>query len=328
MPSKFRLFVLTIGILAAAPGCDSSKSRERLAAEITPAGAPALDLALKPELLFQVFGDGDDKRVLPLAAVVNGAIRPIGLTRAGWRELDRTYFAVGIVYPIYRDDKLVGTATVRRGMWPADSAPLYALGGCTALKPLAEVTLALATPPVDASLEFVASTSALAAHPPSEGSLPAAAELLKLGLAFGHEVGRRAEMDEMELDSLDFHTRMIITGASAQPTLLVSFIDPGAGDLGPGAGHTSHLFALGERNAAGGFDATYRHAVSGDAKTVEFQRLIDHTDADGDGIDELILQAWRYGAESDLLVLNFRNGQWHETVRMRESWCLDPPKVK
>lgn len=321
-------FALTVGILAVATGCDKSKSKEQLAAEVAPAGAPALDLAAKPELLFQVFGDSADKRILPLAAVVKGAVRQIGLTRAGWRELDGTYFATGTVYPLYRDDQKVGTATVKRGMWPTDGEALYSLAGCASPKPIGSVTLEFDPKAVDPSLEFVASTAPLATHAPFKGSLPAPAELLKLGRAFGHEVGKKAAMDEMELDSLDFHTRMIVTGASSQPTLLVSFIDPGAGDLGPGAGHTSHLFALGERNAAGGFDATYRHAVSGDAKAVEFQRLIDHADLDGDGIDELILEGWRYGADSDLLVLNFRNGQWHESVRMRQTWCLDPPTPK
>jgi hypothetical protein len=319
---------ITIAILATVAGCDKSTAGGERADAITPEGTPALDLAAKPQLLFQVFGGGDDSQIVPLAAIVGGVIRPIGLPDAGWRELDRTFFAAGASYPIYRDDQNVGHATVLRGMWPADSAPLYTLPGCSALVPRASVKLAFDQQRTDPTIEFLAASAPLAQHAPFKGRLASAAEVMKMGREFGHAVGKKADLDAAELDALDFHARQVVTGATDAPTLLVSFVDPDAGDLGGGAGHTSHLFVLADRNAAGDYEPTYRHAASGDAKTVEFQRLVDHLDVNGDGIDEIILEAWHFGADNDLVVLTFRNSQWHEVLRVRQSWCLDVKKPK
>jgi hypothetical protein len=320
--------LITCAILVSASACDKSKARDEKPGTVSPEGAPALELAAKPQLLFQVFGDRDDSQMIPLAAVVAGAIRPIGLTDAGWHELDRTFFTAGAVYPIYRDDKSVGRATVLRGMWPTDSAPLYKLPGCTSLVPRASVSLGFDQQRTDPTIEFIASSVPLAQHPAFKGTLASGSEVMKLGREFGHAVGKKADMDAAELDALDFHARQIVTGATDTPTLLVSFVDPNAGDLGGGTGHTSHLFVLADRNAAGEYEPTYRHTASGDAKTVEFQRLVDHLDVNGDGIDEIILEAWHYGADNDLVVLNFRNGQWHEALRVKQSWCLDRRKPK
>jgi hypothetical protein len=118
---------------------------------------------------------------------------------------------------------------------------------------------------------------------------------------------------------------MIVTGARKDPTLMVSFIDQQAGDVAPGVGHTSHIFALFDKIDTG-YVATYRHVKSGDARGVEFQRLLDHVDVDGDGVDEIILESWHYASKNDLVVLTFKADQWHEAVRAKQDWCLDPAK--
>jgi len=47
------------------------------------------------------------------------------------------------------------------------------------------------------------------------------------------------------------------------------------------------------------------------------------------GVDyEIILEAWRYAAQNDLVVLSFKAGQWHEAVRVKQNWCLDAPKTR
>jgi hypothetical protein len=311
-----------VAILGPVSGCGKSKSEQVVAeAAIAPVGAPALDLAGKPQLLFQVFGDRELPRLLPIAAVVNGVIRPIGLTQRGWKELDSVYFAAGAKYAIYHDNVEIGDVEV------SGERPPTALPGCTALKPIAAAKLSFRESHPDPTVEFIASSTPLARHAPYKGRLPTEAEIAKLGRTLGHEVGKQAAMDAAELDSLDFHTRMLVTGASSEPTLLVSFIDPNGGDRGPGLGNTSQLFVLADKSGAA-YEPTYRHSVSGDAKTVEFQRVVDHLDIDGDGIDEIMLEAWRYAAEPDLMVLAFRAGRWHEALRVQQSWCLDPPKVR
>jgi hypothetical protein len=225
---------------------------------------------------------------------------------------------------MYHDDILTGEVVVSRGMWTGGNTPLYPLPGCRSLKPVASAKVTFKTPHSDPTVEFIASTVPLVPHPPFKGTFLTEAEVARVGRAFGHDVGKAARMDNDELDSLDFHARQIVTGVASEPTLLVSFIDPNGGDLGPGAGHTSHLFALGDKTAAR-YEPTYRHAVSGNARTVEFQRLVDHLDVNGDGLDEIILESWHYGAHNDLVVLSFKAGQWHEALRVTQNWCLDPP---
>jgi len=313
--------VLAATLLALPAACGTSKTDQPVSDAIAPAGTPPLDLSTKPQLLLQVFGERNDPRLLPVAAVVNGVIRPIGLTPRGWKDLDSMYFETGAKYAIYHDDIQFGQVEV------AKERPHTPLPGCRLQKPIAAATLTFKDTHTDQTVEFIASTAPLAMHAPYKGVLPTAAEIAKLGRALGHAVGKKAAMDEAELDSLDFHARMLNTGASSEPTLLVSFIDPNGGDLGPGAGHASHLFILAEK-VGDAYEPTYRHAVSGDAKTVEFQRVVDHLDVNGDGVDEIILEAWRYASEPDLVVLSFKAGTWHEALRVKQSWCLDPPRAK
>lgn len=324
MPSFSRAWpALTFCLLAPLQGCGGKSKKAQAADAIAPDGAPALDLASRPQLLFQVFGDRDNQRMAPLAAVVKGVIRPIGLTPSGWRTLDSLYFSPGAKYPVYNDGVEVGEVVVTRGMWTNGGKTLYPLQGCTVLRPLAAVRITIKQARTDQYTELVASSVPLAVRGPFKGTLPSDGEIAATGREFGWGIARTARIPASELDSLDFHARLLITGASSDPTLLVSFIDPNAGDLGPGTGHTTHLFALGEK-AGATYEPTYRHSVSGDGKSVEFQRIIDHLDVSGSGVDDLILEAWRYGAENDLLVLSFRAGRWRETVRAKQSYCLDP----
>ncbi len=322
-PSPTASFAFIAATLALATGCD--KAPEIDPNETLPAGVAPIDLATRPTMLFQVFGSVDSAKIMPIAAVVDGTIRPIALTRQGWRDLDSTYLAAGTSYQVYTNDAQFGSVTVTRGMWPGGGEPSYPLPGCTSLRPLGSVTLNLPVPPTEPSIEFIASSAPLAPHPAVSRALPSSATVARLGRAQGHALGARSQMDREELDSLDFVARMLITGAGKEPTLLVSFIDPQGGDIAPGVGHTSHMLALFDKDDTG-YVSTYRHVKSGDAKTVEFQRLVDHLDVDGDGIDEIILETWHYGGTNDLVVLGFKAGQWHEVLRAGSNWCLDPPK--
>ena len=318
----FRSNVVILATLASGLACGNEPKRDPN--QVLPVGAEALDLSTHPQLLFQVFGDKTEPKMLPIGAVVNGAIRPIGLSRQGWRDLDSAYFAAGTKFTIYLDDQPKGTVTVTRGMWAGQEEPLYPLPGCRDLKPLASVALDPSLRPDDPTVEYIAATWPLKPHVATAKSTMTPAEIVAMGRALGHELGVRSQMDKEELDSLDFMARFVITGAQKEPTLLVSFIDPQAGDLGPGKGHTSHLLALFDKVDTG-YVATYRHVKSGDAKTVEFQRVLDHADVDGDGIDEIIVESWHYAGTSDLVVLSFKAGQWHEVLRAPSKWCLDPP---
>lgn len=317
---------LIVATLAITTACD--KAPEVTPEQTLPVGITPLDLATRPTILFQVFGTTDEPKIMPIAAIVSGAIQPIALTPAGWRELDSTYLAPGARYSIYSNDNVFGTVTVTRGMWAGGAEPLYPLPGCTDLRPLGSATLELSGRVGEPSVEFIASSAPLSPHPAGPRSLPASATVAKLGKDYGRALAAQNQMDAEELDSLDFIARMFVTGAGPQPTLLVSFIDPQAGDVAPGVGHSSNILALFDKLDTG-YVSTYRHVKSGEAKGVEFQRLVDHLDVDGDGIDEIILESWHYASTNELVVLAFKAGQWHEVLRSSSNWCLDaqqPPK--
>ncbi len=290
-----------------------------------PAGATPLDLASKPQILFQVFGDATDPKIMPIAAVVGGAIQQIGLTRQGWRDLDSIYFAAGSTYPVYVANVQRGTVKVTRGMWAGQEEPFYPLPGCRDLRPLGAASIQVERRSNEPTIELIATALPVAPKTAAGNQFPPSTTIARMGRDFGHALGMANEMDREELDSLDFIARMVATGASRDPTLLVSFIDQQAGDIAPGVGHTSHILALFDKVDTG-YVPTYRHVKSGDAKGVEFQRLLDHIDVDGDGIDEIIIESWHYAGTNELVVLNFKAGQWHEALRASSRWCLDPLK--
>lgn len=310
---------LAVVILLAATACEKAKPAKDPALAIVPDGVPALDLNAKPQFLFQVFGDRESPHMMPIAAVVNGVIKPIGLTQRGWAQLDSQFMAPHTKYPFYVAGGDPGELTVT-----GDTA--YTLPGCSVVKPMSLVQLAFKKPHTDPTVEFIAFSGPLAPPHPEPARLMAASEIEKLGRKLGHDIGKRVGLSAAELDSIDFHARMITTGASKAPTLLISFIDPNAGEAN-GAVRTGHIFALADSGAAG-YQVTYEHAVNGDAKSVEFQRLVNHVDLTADGADEIIVEAWKYAADNDLVVLSWTGGKWKEVLRAKQQWCLDAPKPK
>jgi hypothetical protein len=310
--------IATVSLLAAV-ACEKAKPAKDPALVIVPVGAPALDLAAKPQILFQVFGERESPHMMPIAALVNGAIQPIGLTRAGWKALDAQFMAAGTTYPFYAEGGNPGELTVQH-----DTS--YVLPGCTTVKPMSVVDLTFKQPRSDPTVEFLASSGPVAPPRSPPAKMMSAADIATLARTIGHEAGKRAHLSAAEMDSVDFNARMIQTGASAAPTLVISFIDPNAGEAKSG-GLTGHLFALAD-SGANGYEATYVHVVKGDPKTVEFQRLVNHVDFNGDGADEIIVEAWKYAADNDLVVLSFKDGKWREQMRVQQNWCLDVPKEK
>ena len=67
-----------------------------------------LDLTKRPDIVFQLFGERDDARMVPVAAVVDGMLKPIELTASGWREFDAMYTRSNKSYPLYRDGAAIG----------------------------------------------------------------------------------------------------------------------------------------------------------------------------------------------------------------------------
>lgn len=307
-----RRLVGILGLVAAASSCDRAPAPERAV------GSQLTDLA-GATVLFQVFGPRETPRIAPMAVVRGGVVERLALDAAGWREFDATVFAPGNRLPVYRNGVELGGVEISRGMWPADSAPLYQVAGCRQVVPHALGRLQ-ATVALEESIELLGSSQPMAQRVDTR-AIPDGAEAqgrtLASAIAAGSGIGPE------DLSGLDFHARWLRTGAGANGrTLVTSYIDPNAGDLGPGAGNTAILLALAE-DSAGVLQTTYQHAVSGESRTVEFQRVLNHADLNGDGVSELILEVWRYAGIPSLAVLSRQPGRWTETFRVGTDWCTD-----
>jgi len=310
-----RPIALIASILVLTAACDKQDGPPKVASD----GQAFSDLSDSPTILFQVFGPREAPRMAPIAIVRPTGLEPIVLSESGWRTFDSTYFSVGRAYPIYRNGVDAGTITVTRGMWPSDSAELYAIPGCRVVVPQAVATLN-GKIPLEETVELIATTVPI---PQRVDTRPVPAGAEAQGRTLASAVAAASEIGPEDLSSLDFHARWLRSGVGASGlTLLSSYIDPNAGDLGPGAGNTAMLLVLAE-DSAGTLNTSYRHAVSGEARSVEFRRLINYADLNGDGVGELVLEAWRYAGIPNLLVLNRVNGNWNESFRIGLDWCVD-----
>ncbi|MBL8997858.1 MAG: hypothetical protein KJZ74_09845 [Gemmatimonadales bacterium] len=304
--------VIIASILLLALACDKPNEAE------LPPPVPLTDMSTASAVLFTVYGARDEPRAAPIAIIANGALQPIVLDNDGWRTFDSTYFGAGARLPIYRDGADVGAVEVSRGMWMDGVDALYALPACREVVPQAEVRLQATITPEE-SVEFLASSVPL---PQKKKADPLPRDASAPGRTIANAVATAGGVGREELQSLDFIGRWLSTGAGPSGrTLLGSYIDPNAGDAGPGAGHTTMILALAE-DSAGTQNTSYSHLANGEARAVDFQRVANHVDLDGDGVDEIIVEQWRYAATPDLIVLKYGAGKWSEVFRMGLGWCV------
>ena len=284
-----------------------------------PSREARLDLTKRPDIVFQLFGERDDARMVPVAAIIDGALKPIELTASGWREFDAMYTRSNRTYSLYRDGVQIGDVRVRRGMWERRDEPLYSLPGCRLVTPLAAVSLE-----TDARLSFtveaLAVTSGLA---PQSRPVPKPVKGLDTrARRIALEVAKSVGIDSSSLSPSAFHFVAINTGATKAPTLVASYLDPESSDRN---GSTSHVLAFADE-IGGSYAPTFKHTASGSVGSAEFRRYIDHLDLNGDGVDEIVLEGWQFAGETFVSVLSYSNGEWRETFRGRSSWCLSKPK--
>lgn len=310
--------MIIASILALLTACDKP---QQPAPNDTPS-VPLTEISATSSIFFQVYGPKDEPRIVPLAIVEAGGLAPISLDAAGWNELDSLFFPVGGKLSLYRDGVASGDIAIVRGMWSSDEGALYTLPGCRLVVPQAQGKLA-ANVAAEASVEYLASTTPLKQKTDAR-EMPR--DALAPGRKLADAVAAAEQVGPEELGHLEFISRWLRTGAGPEGrTLLATFIDPAAGDAGPGAGHTVSLLALAE-DSAGTFATSYEHLSQGEARAVEFRRLVNHADLDGDGIDEILLEAWRYAASPEVVVLKYAGGKWTESFRVSENWCLDTKK--
>lgn len=318
-----RQVAIVATILTVVAGCDKLKAAGGLSTSDPSAPvADALDLARKPDILFQVFGERDDTRMIPLAALVDGSIKQINLSSDGWRQFATQYEKAGTSYNLYDDGRVVGTVKVRQGMWEKPNAPLYTLPNCKVLIPLAAVTLQ-----TNIELGYTVDLLAASADIPAGAAgddLPPA-ELERIAREMGYLVGSRATsgaISKKAIDGLDFRSFAFHTGATASPTVVASFIDAGSESLDDGRTR-GHIFVIADRQGGGSYAPTFTHAFSGSTSNSEYRVYLNHLDLTGDGVQEILVEARQVGGGASVTALTYQNGEWQEVFRSRSGWCLD-----
>lgn len=289
------------GILTATTGCDKHAETAEVVHRTS--------LASKPNVVFLLFGDRSDPRLLPVATTIEGQVTPVSLEPQGWRDFDDIYFKPGTSISLYRDGRADGAGEIRRGMWDA-TGPLYTLPGCAAPKPLAAL-VPRETESGEVMLERIATSEPLLLPAERAPVRPSATDSAR---AVAFRVSQREGITRHARASLDLAVSATNTGATGWPTLVASYMERGGGIQG----RPRHLFVLAD-SAAGAYAPTFIH--SADDSLPEFRRFIDHADITGDGVDELLLEGWRNGGDSFLLFLRFTNGRWREMARGETSWC-------
>lgn len=303
--------------VVAAAGCNKPKD-DVDAPPTTSTGE--LDLRKNPTILFEVFGEREDPRMVPIAVLEHGKLHAIHLSANGWRAFDRLYHHPGTSYTLYQDGRAAGTATVKQGMWSKPDAPIYTLPNCQNLLPLSAVRLDSKVK-AGITVEFLATTAALSTAPAGEPLAPSAA--VSLAREVGAKVADAARVPRSRLDSLDFHAVAVTTGATADPTLVVSYIEPNAEEAAAHGDETSYLFTIADKTR-GDYSPSFTKVINGPAAHAEYRRYVDHLDLDADGVDEVFLEGWQYGGDTYLMVMRYRDGRWNEIFRGAPNWCMDP----
>jgi hypothetical protein len=176
---------------------------------------------------------------------------------------------------------------------------------------------------VEVSVEYLASTTPLT-QPKSERTLPR--ESAAQGRTLANTTAAARQIGAEELSNLEFVSRWLPTGAGPSGrTLFASYIDPVGGDEGAGAGHSVMLLAMAE-DSAGTLNPSYQHVSSGAVRTVVIQRLLNHADLDGDGVDEILIEESKYAGAPEIAVLKYTQGKWRAVFRVSQDWCLEAAK--
>ena len=330
-----RNLALVATILMVATGCDKKQRDDVVEAYVEfidkvsgvaekgkPLPPAYTNLVGEPPVLFQVFGKRTDPRMVPLAVVQQGKLRRIVLNGRGWRDFQRQYTSPGDSLVLFRDGQPVGAVTVRRGMWNEADSAVYALPGCTIPLPLSLVSLHGPVAGSSVAVEALASNRPLGRAP--EPVTLSRTDVQRTGRDIGLLVGAKLGMSPETIDSLDANSMAIPTGRPGKPTLLINLLDPAISDSSK-ATTARQVFVVADVGAFG-YGPTYWHFQRGTSGTPNFRRYIDHLDVDGDGLDELLLEAWFAGRQASfIIVLGQRpdGGGWEERYRTDPDWCQD-----
>ena len=309
-------------ILTVGQGCD--KARELAggggAEAAEPSAAQRLDLSSRPEILFQVFGESNDARMMPIAVIQGGQLDQIVLASAGWKQFDAMYGKSGTSYTLYSDGRAAGTATVRQGMWEKPQEPLYSLPSCELMVPLSRVRLD-ARRKMGFTVEAFASNATLGRAAGSPGM--SADDVADAARQVGESAAQRARISSGTLEGLNLSADAIEIRAGGAPVIVAAFTDPKADDKAASGGKTASIFAIAEPAEDGSWQIAYSHIVNGAADDAEYRRYIDHLDIDRDGTDEIVLEGWDASGASFLSFLRADGTKWTEVFRSRAQWCLD-----
>lgn len=293
-PIPIRLGILSacVGVLA---GCDQIKSR--LYPPPVDAGwqADSTFLAQSPTLLLRAVRTGGGAQAVPIASVGTRGVRALSLTGRGWRALDVQMLYAGRSFVPYRGSVPLSPVTSQRGMW--EGPPLDSVPGCRLLHPAAAV-------PVPEGVDLFTSGATplrVSSNRLGDGELQAVLNVVATLVA------PTAGVSLSQMAKYRRTVAVVGTGATASPTIVVSFEDPE--ELPDSATRLAErprqLILVLDKGVYG-----YRPSLTlkdvTPARMAPRRRFLGALDADGDGKSELYFGLSERIERGELVTYSYR----------------------
>ncbi|HEY0930834.1 MAG TPA: hypothetical protein VGE27_13010 [Gemmatimonas sp.] len=233
-------------------------------------------LASNPTVLFRVDRSSRVPRIVPIATIGPSGPRPLALSSRGWRAFDISYLQGGASLTPYRDGEPLPTAHATRGMWegpPLDTLP------CPSPLPAALATF-------DARVELLTSGATPLRRPASAGI--GDAELQSVVSNVNLLVAPTTGLSLSRLARYRRSVHAVATGASARPTIVVTYDNPdiAVDSMGRFTDQPHHLTVVLDKGVYG-YKPSLMYADVADNRVQPRRKFLGALDADGDGKAEL-----------------------------------------
>ncbi len=269
-------------------------------------------LAGKPSVLYRVVrGEPGGPRAVPIATIGARGLRALTLGNRGWRAFDLAYLQRGAALIPYRANEPLAPVASTRGMW--EGAPLDTVSRCTVVLPAALV-------PIPEGVELLTSGDPPARPAPAglrDGTIQQALETIPTLIA---------PTAGVPLSMISRYRRQVFvasTGASATPTIVVTYDDPEvvSDSIRPYPTPRPRQLIVVMDKGLYGYKPSYTFSTLGNNRTPPRRRFLGFLDADGDGKRELF-----FGLHADAFplvtyALRFRADAWTEVFTYERQRC-------
>jgi len=267
-------------------------------------------LASKPPVLLRVVRTDSSTRIVPIATVGEQGYRPLSLGNRGWRAFDLAYLQSTASLTPLRDGDGLSALTPQRGMW--EGPALDSIPGCTVILPGAQAAL-----PAGVQLLLSGPRPPLNPTQGMDGS-----ELQRTLAAIPTLIAPTVGISMSLLPRYRREVHVISTGATAQPSIVVTFDDPEVvSDTVPMMGQRPRQLVLVLDKGIYGYKPSYTFSTVGNNKSAPRLRYLGYVDVDGDRKAELLFGLQTPRAPLYTIFMRFEADAWREMAKYERGRC-------